>query len=309
MNTLISTTSASLALIAALQPGALSAGLSPRPEPQAELRAQSQRLRRPDGDGRDRRGSGERSSPNRPADPPRRPSQGRSNERGGGPSSGRASGRSSGRGNDLVLRPPRGLGSGSQRPAGGWVDRNPGSGNFRSSRNNAVSLPARTGRSVATGSSRWRRPIYSRPVIAGNTVNVSRSTWVGPSWSSRRPWSHGWYGSGWSDSRPSWWWWNGSSVIWGISQVASAAIIANAVNNAVSTNSDSIPVSNSAYRLRFGSVQPIGSKGVEFLFDYDGRIFSATADCQRGELNGERPYTPAEAELLNAACAVAFASF
>ena len=207
MNTWIGTTSTTLALIAALQPGALSAGISPNPEPQvgpqAELRAQSQRPRRSDGDGRERRGSsGERRSPNRSAEPSRRPSQGPSSDRSGGRSSDRgserrsglSSGRSSGRGNDLVVRPPRGLASGSQRPAGGWVDRNPSSGNFRSSRNNAVSLPARSGRSVATGSSRWRRPIYSRPVIVGNTVNVSRSTWVGPSWSSRRPWRHGWTG-------------------------------------------------------------------------------------------------------------------
>ena len=40
----------------------------------------------------------------------------------------------------------------------------------------------------------------------------------------------------------------------------------------------------------------------------DGNDYQLTADCNAGMINGEEPKTAAQAELLNAACQVAFGS-
>lgn len=161
------------------------------------------------------------------------------------------------------------------------------------------------------------RPIINRPIGSGNTIinnrpininNVNvRPNWVNPNWAVSRPWGgYGWYG-GWAN--PPWGWWAASTAVWGITSLASAAIISSSINSAVSTNVVYIPVPNSSYELYYGTVQPTSSSAVEFAFGYQGQAYQAVADCQQGLLNGQPPSTAAEAELLNAACQVAFASF
>jgi hypothetical protein len=40
----------------------------------------------------------------------------------------------------------------------------------------------------------------------------------------------------------------------------------------------------------------------------DGKDYQLSADCNAGTINGEEPKSAAQAELLNAACQVAFGS-
>lgn len=151
----------------------------------------------------------------------------------------------------------------------------------------------------------WNRPdwVFDRRVNINTTINV-RPNWWGPTWYSSRPWRWGWfYGP------TTWGWWGGSSLAWGVTSLASAAIIASAINNAVSSNTSTIVVNDSPYQLVFGTVTPVGANGVSFSFLFQGEAFEATADCREGLINGRRPSNPEEAQLINAACQVAFASF
>lgn len=150
----------------------------------------------------------------------------------------------------------------------------------------------------------WNRPdwVFNRPVNI-NVVNV-RPNWWGPRWYTSRPWRVGWY---YGPSR--WNWWSSSSLAWGITSLASAAIIASAINNALGSNTSTIDVSDSPYQLVFASVTPVGDQGVSFSFLFEGSAFQATADCSQGLLNNRPPVNQEEAQLINAACQVAFASF
>jgi hypothetical protein len=127
--------------------------------------------------------------------------------------------------------------------------------------------------------------------------------WVRPGWGVARPWNWGWYSAG---VGPGWGWWGANAAVWGISTLATAAIINNAVNNAVNSNVPYIVVPNSAYELQFGTVQPSGEASVSFVATADGTSYQLSADCNAGLLNGIPPASAAEAELLNAACQVAF---
>ncbi|MCP9840402.1 hypothetical protein KBY93_07095 [Synechococcus sp. J7-Johnson] len=143
----------------------------------------------------------------------------------------------------------------------------------------------------------------NRRVNIGN-VNVNPG-WARPGWGVARPWNAGWYG-GWSS--PSWGWWGARAATWGVASLATAAVINNAVDNAVSSNATYIVVPNTDYQLLYGSVQPSGSQGVSFAVTADGSTYQLSADCNQGLLDGREPSNAAEAELLNAACQVAFGS-
>jgi hypothetical protein len=129
--------------------------------------------------------------------------------------------------------------------------------------------------------------------------------WARPGWGAARPWPVGWYG-GWSS--PRWSWWGPSAAAWGITTLATAALINAAVDNAVSRNTTYIVVPNSSYLLLYGTVRPVGSRSTTFAVVADGDEIDLTADCDRGTLDGLVPASRAEAELLNAACQVAFGS-
>jgi hypothetical protein len=135
-----------------------------------------------------------------------------------------------------------------------------------------------------------------------NSVNL-RPGWARPGWGYARPWNYGWYG-GWAT--PSWGWWGARAAVWGVGALASAAIINEAVDNAINSQQTMIVVPNSNYQLLYGTVQPLGSTGVQFAVSANGNTYQLSADCQSGLLNGVQPASAAEAELLNAACQVAF---
>jgi hypothetical protein len=118
-----------------------------------------------------------------------------------------------------------------------------------------------------------------------------------------RPWNWGWYG-GWNT--PTWGWWGASAAAWGIGTLATAAIINDAVNDAVSNDVTYIVVPNTGYELQYGTIQPYGNYSVSFVVTANGSSYQINADCNAGAINGRQPSSAQEAELLNAACQVAY---
>ena len=149
----------------------------------------------------------------------------------------------------------------------------------------------------------------NRPVNRNwtNTVNINnvnvRPGWARPGWGVARPWNTGWYG-GWGS--PPWGWWGARAAVWGIGSLATAAAINNAVNASIAAQTTYIVVPESDYQLLYGSVQPSGSATIHFAVSANGSTYQLTADCNAGLLNGADPASAAEAQLLNAACQVAF---
>lgn len=141
------------------------------------------------------------------------------------------------------------------------------------------------------------------------TVNIDNLNlypgWARAGWGVARPWRHGWYG-GWTT--PAWGWWGARAAAWGITSLATAAIINDAVDDAIDDHVSYIVVPNSSYQLLYGTVAPVGSSAVSFAVTADGSTYQLTADCNAGTLNGRDPETAAEAELVNAACQVAYGS-
>ena len=149
----------------------------------------------------------------------------------------------------------------------------------------------------------------NRPVNRNwtKTVNINAVTvrpgWARPGWGVARPWSTGWYG-GWGS--PPWGWWGARSALWGLASLASAAAINDAINASIAEQTTYIVVPGGDYQLLYGSVQPSGSSTIGFAVSANGLTYQLTADCNAGLLNGVDPASAAEAELLNAACQVAF---
>jgi hypothetical protein len=85
-------------------------------------------------------------------------------------------------------------------------------------------------------------------------------------------------------------------------------VINNAVDDAINDQVSYIVVPDTSYQLLYGSVSPVGSQSVSFAVTADGSTYQLTADCQAGTLDGRTPSSAAEAQLLNAACQVAFGS-
>ncbi|MFZ0406595.1 MAG: hypothetical protein WAM11_00575 [Cyanobium sp.] len=193
-------------------------------------------------------------------------------------------------------QPLVGSGSGSLRDGRDFAGANVGDRNL-GDRNFNGQIDRNLNRNWNTNVNRnWNRTVNI------NNVNL-RPGWARPGWGYARPWNYGWYG-GWAT--PAWGWWGSRAAVWGVATLASAAIINQAVDNAINSQQTMIVVPNSNYQLLYGTVQPIGSAGVQFDVSVNGATYQLTADCQSGLLNGVQPASAAEAELLNAACQVAF---
>jgi hypothetical protein len=224
-----------------------------------------------------------------------------------------------------------GLTRGDRAPAGGWSH-----GVNAPQARPSLSRPAGSGTINPVGSREVSRPAFSpgqrdggSPLNRGDAIhrdgglstqrsvnrNWSRTVnvhainvhpgWARPGWGVARPWSYGWYG-GWSN--PPWGWWGARAAVWGIGTLATAAVINNAVDAAINNQVTYIVVPNSSYQLLYGSVAPSGNGTISFAVTAEGSTYQLSADCQAGTLNGATPASAAEAELLNAACQVAFGS-
>ena len=98
----------------------------------------------------------------------------------------------------------------------------------------------------------------------------------------------------WRREHPTLGWWGVRSAAWGLRSQATAAVINNAVNDAIAASQV------------FNSVQPSGDQVVYFVLSDGVESRQLSADCSSGTLGGQEPSDASEAQLLNAACQVAF---
>jgi len=122
---------------------------------------------------------------------------------------------------------------------------------------------------------------------------VWHSGWAyGGYWASR-PWGYGWYGT--------------APLAWGVAGMATAAAISSSVNAAAVQESTVIVVPQTVYQLNYASVLAVEPDSVRFSWISGGVSQVASGNCRLGSLNGV-PATAANAQLLNAACVVAYGS-
>lgn len=231
-----------------------------------------------------------------------------------------------------------GLNRGSAKPSGGWSNKarvgGGGTGGgpslnrpapaARPAAGNRATTGTRPGGAIGSGDRMANRDInrnvnrdVNRDVNRNVNRNVNRSWnrsvnvnranlypgWARPGWGVARPWNHGWYG-GWGT--PAWSWWGARAAAWGVTTLATAAIINNAVDDAINAHNTYIVVPNTNYQLLYGTVQPSGSDSVSFVVQANGTDYQLNANCNQGTINGQEPSNAEEAQLLNAACQVAF---
>jgi hypothetical protein len=130
------------------------------------------------------------------------------------------------------------------------------------------------------------------------------SQWNNGGYWGNRPWGYGWYN--WSPN--SWGWWGGNSGGWDLAALATGAVITDLVDQAANQQSPVIEVPDSNYQLNYGSVDGVGSSGANFSYAVANTPtpIKGEANCQEGLLDGQIPSTAAQAQLLNAACQVAY---
>jgi len=156
---------------------------------------------------------------------------------------------------------------------------------------------------LAQGSGSTMNRIWSRTAVV-NRSNLFPG-WVRPGWGARRPWDHGWYSAG---VFKRWRWWESGSRRWGVNTLALRTSINNAVDNAINDYIPYIVVSEANYKLFYGTEKPYGSDSLSFLVQSNKTDYTLDANCKQGTINGQDPTNLAEAELLNAACQVAYGS-
>ncbi len=138
---------------------------------------------------------------------------------------------------------------------------------------------------------------YNRDYHGWNNVWVNGGYW------GSRPWHAGWYA--WTPA--TWGWWGGSAAAWGLAGLATGAAIADLVNAAADQQKTVFLVPGTTWVLNYASVESVGTYGVSFTYGTGGEVtILAAANCQMGLLNGQPPQNAAQAQLLNAACAVAY---
>ena len=145
---------------------------------------------------------------------------------------------------------------------------------------------------------------YNQNNFYNRNVEGWNSQWSNGGYWGNRPWGYGWYQ--WSPD--SWGWWGGNSVGWDLAALATGAVITDLVDQAANQQSPVIDVPNSNYQLNYGSVDGVGSSGANFSYAVaqSALPIKGEANCQEGLLDGQIPSTAAQAQLLNAACQVAY---
>ncbi|NOL47500.1 hypothetical protein SynMITS9220_00826 [Synechococcus sp. MIT S9220] len=124
----------------------------------------------------------------------------------------------------------------------------------------------------------------------------------GNNWYNNRPWNSGWYGGSYYNN---WGWYPGRAAAWGVATMATFGVINSLVNTAQSNEVSYIVVPDSEYSLYYPSVTATGDT-VTFEADDGDSTARFYADCRQGTINGGTPNNGNEAQLLNAACQVAF---
>ena len=84
-------------------------------------------------------------------------------------------------------------------------------------------------------------------------------------------------------------------------------MITDLVDQASDQQSSVIEVPDSNYQLNYGTVDAVGNSGANFSYSVaNSPPVQGGVDCQDGLLDGQVPSTAAQAQLLNAACQVAY---
>jgi len=120
---------------------------------------------------------------------------------------------------------------------------------------------------------------------------VWHAGWASGGYWAARPWGYGWYGT--------------APVAWGVAGLATAAAITSSVNTAAAQQSTVIVVPQTSYQLNYASVVAMEPDAVRFSWSGAGGTQQASGNCRQGTLNNG-PATAANAQLLNAACVVAY---
>ncbi|MFM7087368.1 MAG: hypothetical protein ACKOXO_10325 [Cyanobium sp.] len=169
-------------------------------------------------------------------------------------------------------------------------------------------------RRVQTRAANPRRDLYltNTKYKVVNTRVINKGAWAyRPGWAPARPWGWGWY-AGWSPAVvvfPGWSWWVDVAPSWNVVTLTAPEVIERSVDTAVERGSDAIDVANSDFRVQHGSIRPLDNDVIEFAFEFEAETYLAKADCKQGLLNDERPSALEEAELMHAACSIAFHGF
>jgi hypothetical protein len=150
---------------------------------------------------------------------------------------------------------------------------------------------------------RFNRQVSLENNFYGRNYGGWNNNWANGGYWGSRPWGYGWYN--WTPD--TWGWWGGSSVGWGLAALAGADVITDLVNDASEQQSPVIDVPESNYQLNYATVDSVGSSGADFSYAVAGSPpVKGAANCQQGLLDGQVPGTAAQAQLLNAACQVAY---
>jgi hypothetical protein len=152
--------------------------------------------------------------------------------------------------------------------------------------------------------------IYKTKVIDRRKIHKGGWSKQG-AWAASRPWKRGWYAASAAQmaAYPGWQWWNTASQNWGTASLPPAAEIYSSVDTAVNSNEESILVQNTDFKIFHDSVKPLSDNEIEFYFQHEDSVYLAKADCEQGLLNEEQPSAIDEAELMHAACTIAFSPF
>ena len=142
----------------------------------------------------------------------------------------------------------------------------------------------------------------TRRDAVNNWDRYGNGWYSGSNWSNNRPWNNGWYGGSYYNN---WGWYPGQAAAWGLAGMATFGTINSLVNSAQSSQVSYIDVPNSDYTLFYPSVTATGDV-VSFEADNGYDTVRFNANCRDGTLNGGAPLNANEAQLLNAACQVAF---
>lgn len=134
----------------------------------------------------------------------------------------------------------------------------------------------------------------TRAPAAAYGAAVYHPGWAGGGYWGARPWTTGWYGAA-----PLAW--------WGTAAVVGTAAVTSAVNAAAAQQTVWIVVPQTSLQLNYASVTAVGNGGVSFTYQSNGLSQAASGDCRGGLLNGV-PAAGDGAQLLNAACQVAYGS-
>jgi len=187
------------------------------------------------------------------------------------------------------------------------TDRQGNRDNRQTNRNDAINSrqDGRTDRTDIRQSNRTERTDIRNDTYRKAINNWDRygSGWYsGSSWYNNRPWGYGWYGGSYWNN---WGWYPGQAAVWGLAGMATFSVINSLVNSAQSQQVSYIVVPSSSYSLYYPSVTASGDV-VTFEADNGYDTVRYSANCKQGTLNGGAPRNADEAQLLNAACQVAF---